>query len=81
MKEALADCDCSQVKAIAVAGQQHGLVVLDADNNVIRPAKLWCDVESAKEAQELSQLFKSTIVPSFTSRCWFSPASLSNKFP
>jgi xylulokinase len=27
--------------AISVAGQQHGLVVLDADRRVLRPAKLW----------------------------------------
>lgn len=35
------------VAAISVAGQQHGMVVLDADGQVIRPAKLWNDTESA----------------------------------
>ena len=39
--------------AISVAGQQHGLVVLDADEATIRPAKLWNDTESADEAAEL----------------------------
>ncbi|MBX3286286.1 MAG: xylulokinase [Actinobacteria bacterium] len=39
--------------AIAVAGQQHGLVVLDEDEGVLRPAKLWNDTESAPEAAEL----------------------------
>jgi hypothetical protein len=68
MAQALADCDRSQIKALAVSGQQHGLVVLDSDNKVIRPAKLWCDLESAKEAQELSEAFHTTIVPSFTSK-------------
>ena len=68
MVQALAGCDRSQVGGIAVSGQQHGLVVLDTNNNVIRPAKLWCDLESAKEAQELSETFKTTIVPSFTSK-------------
>lgn len=68
MAQALADCDRSQVGGIAVSGQQHGLVVLDINNNVIRPAKLWCDLESAEEAQELSETFKTTIVPSFTSK-------------
>jgi len=77
MKEALIDCDRSQIKAIAVSGQQHGLVVLDAGNKVIRAAKLWCDLESVKEAQELSELFKTTIVPSFTSRYRFPPAASS----
>ena len=36
--------------AIAVAGQQHGMVVLDADGAVVRPAKLWNDTESAPDA-------------------------------
>ncbi len=39
--------------AIAVAGQQHGLVVLDAAGSVIRPAKLWNDTESAGDAEAL----------------------------
>jgi xylulokinase len=41
------------VSAISVAGQQHGLVVLDGDAQVVRPAKLWNDTESAPEAAEL----------------------------
>lgn len=39
-----------QVLAISVAGQQHGMVVLDADRRVVRPAKLWNDTESAPDA-------------------------------
>jgi len=39
--------------AIAVAGQQHGLVVLDAGGRVLRPAKLWNDTESSTDAEEL----------------------------
>lgn len=39
--------------AIAVAGQQHGLVVLGAGGAVLRPAKLWNDTESAEDAQAL----------------------------
>jgi xylulokinase len=38
------------VAAVSVAGQQHGMVALDADRHVIRPAKLWNDTESAPEA-------------------------------
>jgi xylulokinase len=41
------------VTAVAVAGQQHGLVVLDRANDVVRPAKLWNDTESAPDAQWL----------------------------
>jgi xylulokinase len=39
--------------AIAVAGQQHGMVVLDAGGAVVRPAKLWNDTESAEDAAAL----------------------------
>lgn len=42
--------------AIAVGGQQHGLVVLDALGEVIRPAKLWNDTESADDATALVQM-------------------------
>ena len=36
--------------AISVAAQQHGLVVLGDDGEVLRPAKLWNDTESAPDA-------------------------------
>ncbi len=39
--------------ALSVAAQQHGLVALDAAGTVLRPAKLWNDVESAPEASAL----------------------------
>lgn len=42
-----------RVAALAVAGQQHGLVALDAAGEVIRPAKLWCDTTSAPDAEWL----------------------------
>jgi xylulokinase len=45
----------TRVRAIAVSGQQHGMVLLDANGQVVRPAKLWCDTESAAEAEELSK--------------------------
>jgi xylulokinase len=41
------------VAAVSVAGQQHGMVVLDAGGQLIRPAKLWNDTESAPDAQWL----------------------------
>ena len=41
------------VDAVAVGGQQHGMVVLDADGRVIRPALLWNDTRSAAAAREL----------------------------
>jgi xylulokinase len=41
------------IAALAVAGQQHGLVVTGRDGEVLRPAKLWNDTESAHETEEL----------------------------
>lgn len=41
------------VAAVSVAGQQHGMVCLDADGHVIRPALLWNDTRSASAAQAL----------------------------
>lgn len=45
--------DARAIRAIGVSGQQHGLVVLDAEDRVIRPAKLWCDTETAPQNAEL----------------------------
>lgn len=39
--------------ALAVAGQQHGLVALDRHDQVIRPARLWNDTEAAPDAARL----------------------------
>lgn len=41
------------IGAIGVSGQQHGCVVLDASDQVIRPAKLWCDTETSDACAEL----------------------------
>jgi xylulokinase len=45
--------DRHQPAAIAIGGQQHGLVVLGADGEALRPAKLWNDTESAPDAEAL----------------------------
>ena len=41
------------ISAISVAGQQHGMVVMDGERRVIRPALLWNDVRSASAAADL----------------------------
>ncbi|KAA2251191.1 xylulokinase [Solihabitans fulvus] len=51
---ALAAADApGPVEAIAVAGQQHGLVTLDAAGAEVRPALLWNDTRSAPQARRL----------------------------
>ncbi len=41
------------VAAVSIGGQQHGMVVLDLDGRVIRPALLWNDTRSAQAAADL----------------------------
>lgn len=41
------------VRALSVGGQQHGMVCLDSQGEVIRPALLWNDTRSAEAAWEL----------------------------
>ena len=41
------------VAAVAVAGQQHGLVLVDGEDRPVRPAKLWNDTTSAPQARAL----------------------------
>ena len=43
-----------KVCGVGVSGQQHGMVPLDENFQVIRSAKLWCDVEASLEAKEFS---------------------------
>jgi xylulokinase len=63
--------------AVAVAAQQHGLVVLNRAGEALRPAKLWNDTESAPDTDELTAALAggpadwaaacgSALVPSFT---------------
>ena len=46
--------DAKKVAGIGVGGQMHGLVTLDAHDNVIRPAILWNDGRTAEETEWLN---------------------------
>ena len=52
--ELIAGIDASEIKGIGSGGQMHGLVVLDKDDNVIRPAILWNDGRTAKQVDYLN---------------------------
>jgi xylulokinase len=67
------------IDAIGIAGQQHGMVVLDGAGDVIRPALLWNDTRSSESASSLNREFPdihsstgSKLVASFTASkvCW-----------
>ncbi len=53
--EVAAKTDRSRVRGIGVSGQQHGFVPLDAQGQVIRPAKLWCDTSTTAECALLTK--------------------------
>jgi len=48
-----ANVDGQAILGIGVSGQQHGLVLLDDQGQVLRPAKLWCDTETTDENDRL----------------------------
>ncbi len=54
MPELLNGFDGESVKGIGVAGQMHGLVALDENDRVIRPAILWNDGRSQKQTDDLN---------------------------
>ncbi|WP_322152672.1 xylulokinase [Paratractidigestivibacter sp.] len=47
--------DASQVAGIGCGGQMHGLVALDADDKVIRPAILWNDGRTVEQVRYLNE--------------------------
>lgn len=49
--EALSGVDRSAIRGIGVSGQQHGFVPLDKSDQIIRPAKLWCDTSTVEECE------------------------------
>ena len=51
----LADVDAACVRGVGAGGQMHGLVILDAQDQVIRPAILWNDGRTAKEVAYLNE--------------------------
>ncbi len=55
MKELVAECDKKKIGGISFGGQMHGLVVLDEENQVIRPAILWNDGRTEKETNYLNE--------------------------
>jgi xylulokinase len=47
----------SLIRGIGVSGQQHGLVALDAKDEVVRPAKLWCDTSTQEQCEQIAHEF------------------------
>ena len=55
LKELLSECDKSLGDGISFGGQMHGLVTLDAQDEVVRPAILWNDGRTTEETAYLNE--------------------------
>lgn len=71
LRELLADCDKSQVAGISFGGQMHGLVILDKDDQVIRPAILWNDGRTTEETDYLNQVIGKDKLSAYTANIAF----------
>lgn len=56
LKELIADTDKSLIKGISFAGQMHGLVILDKNDEVIRRTILWNDGRTEKQVEYLNNV-------------------------
>ncbi len=71
MEELLLDCNKSEVAGISFGGQMHGLVVLDKNDQVIRPAILWNDGRSVKETNYLNEVIGKEKLSEYTANIAF----------
>lgn len=71
LKELLAEADKSQVAGISFGGQMHGLVILDEEDHVIRPAILWNDGRTYEECDYLNQVIGKDKLSAYTANISF----------
>ena len=69
--ELLEGSDPALVAGIGCGGQMHGLVVLDKDDNVIRPAILWNDGRTAKQVDYLNNVIGKNKLSAMTANIAF----------
>jgi xylulokinase len=71
LRELLKDADKSQVAGISFGGQMHGLVILDEQDEVIRPAILWNDSRTTAECDYLNQEIGKETLSKYTANISF----------
>ena len=71
IKELTDGVDAAQVAGISFGGQMHGLVILDKDNEVIRPAILWNDGRTTKECEYLNNTIGKDKIAEYTANIAF----------
>ena len=71
MKELIAEADKSKVAGISFGGQMHGLVILDKEDEVIRPAILWNDGRTYEECDYLNNVIGKEKLSEYTANISF----------
>lgn len=71
MSELTADCDKAEIAGISFGGQMHGLVILDSEDKVIRPAILWNDGRTDKECDYLNNFIGKDVLSENTANISF----------
>lgn len=71
LKELTKGHDASKVAGISFGGQMHGLVILDEQDEVIRPAILWNDGRTTKETDYLNQVIGKEKLSKYTANIAF----------
>lgn len=71
IKELVEPFDKSQIAGISFGGQMHGLVVLDKNDDIIRPAILWNDGRTGKETEYLNNVIGKKKLSDYTANIAF----------
>lgn len=71
IKELTAQCDKGEIAGISFGGQMHGLVALDKEDRVIRPAILWNDGRTGEETDYLNQVIGKRRLSEYTANIAF----------
>lgn len=71
LKELLEGSDKSELAGISFGGQMHGLVILDKDDQVIRPAILWNDGRTSEETDYLNNVIGKEKLSGYTANIAF----------
>ena len=71
IKELVKGFDTSLIKGMGCGGQMHGLVVLDKNDQVIRPCILWNDGRTAEEVDYLNNTIGKKTISKYTANIAF----------
>lgn len=71
LKELITDADKERIAGISFGGQMHGLVLLDEEDEVIRPALLWNDGRTFEECDYLNNVIGKDKLSEYTANISF----------